>query len=121
MAYYVINSMPNAEPKSYRMTTDCDKPRAVINGSYIPLTTKGGDGVRVRPKGATTTYRLMEYKSTSGASLETFYTFSGISSRSVEYSTTDLNSEGMSYVTDLVSRNTGTCTTTGLYDQMTYQ
>ena len=120
MSYYVVRSMPNAEPKSYKMTTSCDEPRLAVHGSYIPLTTSGDDGLWMNV--GTTPYRVMEYKSTSGANSSIVSEYRGVSSRESVYSTTSTDSSGMSNVTNLPEwARTTVSTTSDLIQKTLYQ
>ena len=96
MAYLVVNNS-----KSYNVTNAYNKPYMKVNGSILPLTTIGG-GV-IHCKVDNTTYRPLEYKSTSSSESNSWYT-SAVNSNGM-YDTTALtraSTSGTSYLTQQV-------------------
>ena len=95
MPYLVIKSASNATPESYQLTSNIDKPRLVVSGSYIPLATNGGGSLKVAD--GNTTYYAMRTSTSS---------YSRSASASATFNTTAAASAGLSSTTALTRAST---------------
>lgn len=88
MSYLVVKTAANATPESYQLTNNIAAPRMAISGSYIPITTDSGNGLKVDD--GSSTYRLLKTTIVSNSR-----------SASATFLTSGVNSAGMSNITSL--------------------